>query len=318
MSSFLSAISGLSNPTTLAGTASPADLYAKLIAYEQSTCNNGTKVADALDILIAQGVASLAQVPYSDAGCSVPTPFNTFSIYGYNTLDPTDANSLKQYLYTFSVIPMAIVVYPDFEQQVGPSVYTPGDTSCSLGGHCVALVGWDDGRGAFRIQNSWGTNWGDGGYLWIAYDAFSEIVQEAYSAYGSNNLLFSQNVNGIVPGSVTTTGSSSLATAAVGGWANTSNPSTPYTVALAFTLSGPLNVSSVQVQFTAPNTSPLALVNQSVQQWAKGMILAASVTAAEDNELATPGGIFTFTVVGSDVNNLPVTTSCQATLKFFR
>jgi C1A family cysteine protease len=55
------------------------------------------------------------------------------------------------------------------------------------GGHFMTVVGYDDDiwidinqngrvdegeRGAFLIANSWGTNWGNKGFVWIAYDAF--------------------------------------------------------------------------------------------------------------------------------------------------
>ncbi|MBK8262779.1 MAG: hypothetical protein IPK80_15770 [Nannocystis sp.] len=39
--------------------------------------------------------------------------------------------------------------------------------------HAVVLVGWDDQRGAWLMRNSWGTKWGEGGYMWIKYDANS-------------------------------------------------------------------------------------------------------------------------------------------------
>lgn len=57
------------------------------------------------------------------------------------------------------------------------------------GGHFMTIVGYDDDlwidinqngtvdpgeRGAFLIANSWGTKWGNQGFIWIAYDAFLE------------------------------------------------------------------------------------------------------------------------------------------------
>jgi C1A family cysteine protease len=35
--------------------------------------------------------------------------------------------------------------------------------------HMVQLVGWDDAKGAWRLKNSWGTGWGEQGYMWIKY-----------------------------------------------------------------------------------------------------------------------------------------------------
>lgn len=35
--------------------------------------------------------------------------------------------------------------------------------------HVIQIVGWDDTKGAWRIKNSWGTDWGEGGFAWIAY-----------------------------------------------------------------------------------------------------------------------------------------------------
>jgi C1A family cysteine protease len=33
--------------------------------------------------------------------------------------------------------------------------------------HAGLLTGWDDGKHAWRIQNSWGTEWGEQGLMWI-------------------------------------------------------------------------------------------------------------------------------------------------------
>ena len=33
------------------------------------------------------------------------------------------------------------------------------------------IVGWDDTLKAWHIQNSWGPEWGEQGFMWIAYDS---------------------------------------------------------------------------------------------------------------------------------------------------
>ncbi len=49
-------------------------------------------------------------------------------------------------------------------------------------GHAMCVVGYDDDLydGAFEIQNSWGTDWGNEGYMWIKYSDFAGFVCEAY------------------------------------------------------------------------------------------------------------------------------------------
>jgi hypothetical protein len=63
-------------------------------------------------------------------------------------------------------------------------------------GHAVLIVGYDDNftieytnastketmkeKGAFRILNSWGSDWADDGYFWMTYDAAKTTGMEAY------------------------------------------------------------------------------------------------------------------------------------------
>ncbi len=59
------------------------------------------------------------------------------------------------------------------------------DSSLSVN-HAVVLVGWDDNlgsAGAWRMKNSWGTGWGEGGLMWIEYGC-SNI------GYGGNYLTY--------------------------------------------------------------------------------------------------------------------------------
>jgi hypothetical protein len=62
-----------------------------------------------------------------------------------------------------------------FEQYDGSyTLYRSGSYESD---HAVLLVGWDDalrhggGQGAWLVKNSWGTNWGNGGYFSMAYES---------------------------------------------------------------------------------------------------------------------------------------------------
>lgn len=35
--------------------------------------------------------------------------------------------------------------------------------------HAVLIVGWDDAKRAYLVKNSWGTAWGEQGYVWVEY-----------------------------------------------------------------------------------------------------------------------------------------------------
>jgi C1A family cysteine protease len=42
------------------------------------------------------------------------------------------------------------------------------------GGHATHLVGWDESRGVFMGENSWGTRWGDDGYYLLAPEVIAD------------------------------------------------------------------------------------------------------------------------------------------------
>ena len=48
------------------------------------------------------------------------------------------------------------------------------------GGHAMIAVGYDDTRKAFRIQNSWGRGFGEGGYSWLGYDFWARNTEVGY------------------------------------------------------------------------------------------------------------------------------------------
>jgi len=52
--------------------------------------------------------------------------------------------------------------------------------------HAMMLVGFDDSKKAFRIQNSWGKNdWGDNGMIWVGYNFF--VKQFCFGVWSASN-----------------------------------------------------------------------------------------------------------------------------------
>ncbi len=78
-----------------------------------------------------------------------------------------NVDAIKQAIYTYGSV--ASLVYVDDYW----SAYTGGtfnrNASSSYPNHAIMLVGWDDSRGAWKLKNSWGTGWGESGYMWMSY-----------------------------------------------------------------------------------------------------------------------------------------------------
>lgn len=71
-------------------------------------------------------------------------------------------------------VSIGFLVFPGFEL---PATNTTGDVpdpdvnlETPLGGHCVNLIGWDDGTQRFTFLNQYGTSWGNGGLGTISYN----------------------------------------------------------------------------------------------------------------------------------------------------
>jgi len=74
---------------------------------------------------------------------------------------------------------------PSFFEASG--VWTPAENfNDNFGGHAMCVIGYDDNMygGAFEIQNSWGIEWGNQGYIWIRYQDFANFTKYAYELIG--------------------------------------------------------------------------------------------------------------------------------------
>jgi hypothetical protein len=76
-----------------------------------------------------------------------------------------------------------MVIPPSFHGLYDKDLWLPSERFARIyGGHAMCIVGYDDNKdnGSFEIQNSWGTIWGNSGFIWVRYSDFISWVNEAY------------------------------------------------------------------------------------------------------------------------------------------
>ncbi len=169
--------------------------------------NNGVWYYWAYDIGIKNGVATWAEFPYDSnyrAWCLNPAVwkaaiYRRFDKEGYvaNTDQDSGIQEVKQLLVNGYVLNIPTYIYSWQYTTISDDPSTNADDAyvgkkvCywvngTSGYHAMTVVGYNDNiwvdinkngkvdpgeKGAFRIANSWGTGWGEGGYVWMAYDA---------------------------------------------------------------------------------------------------------------------------------------------------
>ncbi len=87
-----------------------------------------------------------------------------------------DVTTMKQALIDHGPLVICIHYWRDFLYYHG-GVYK-NHTGHPIGGHVVAIVGYDDSRSCWIVKNSDGTSWGEHGYFRMAYDA--NMISEWY------------------------------------------------------------------------------------------------------------------------------------------
>lgn len=161
---------------------SPKDLYLAIDASKKGSNCNGTSMQAAYDILLKRGVASLFVAPYTDLGDCSQKPLsswtqdaNNHKISNYREIS-IDINTIKSYLAQQRPVTIGVRVGDEFMTYKGGLFnYQNYNYTGMHAYHALTIVGYDDSKGpngAFKIINSWGTDWGERGFAWIDYNFF--------------------------------------------------------------------------------------------------------------------------------------------------
>lgn len=130
--------------------------------------SGGWSVGAAYDGLI-QGVVDSACFAYAATNqpCNLCTGWTArlWRIGSWHSL--TDISEMKKYLSEIGPLTTALTVYDDFYHYMS-GIYHP-ISDLLIGGHCVCVVGYDDGDRCWICKNSWGETFGEEGYFRIQY-----------------------------------------------------------------------------------------------------------------------------------------------------
>ncbi|MEY8758228.1 C1 family peptidase [Chryseobacterium tongliaoense] len=159
------------------------------------SCDGGSYTSNGLNLIKNQGVCSMVEMPYNDTECSTQpttsqkTAASTHKLVSWATVSNSNITNIKNLLSANLPIVIGITVDEEFKNLKNTGWILKKRSGKVLGGHAICVVGYDDAKQAFKIQNSWGTSWADNGYFWIDYTLFAKnqylggVVKEAYVAY---------------------------------------------------------------------------------------------------------------------------------------
>ena len=148
------------------------------------TCRFPTSTSATLDVLKNVGTLPIEEYVFDAGWCGrQPTPAEKqragrYRIKNWSRFDAADLTMVKQQLTRGVAVVFGMRVGATVMGWRGDGVITEDR---DLGGsHAMVVVGFDDDRQAFRILNSWGRNWGDGGYGWFGYDFWKRNVKVGF------------------------------------------------------------------------------------------------------------------------------------------
>ncbi|TXH58791.1 MAG: hypothetical protein E6Q89_02915 [Bacteroidia bacterium] len=165
---------------------SPEFLY-NLCKFEGSCSTAGSMYPRAFQVLKNKGIATWASMPYTDYGCSQQPNSQQYAnaanfkiaSWGHTPINNTEL--IKRLIYSGHPVMVAINTYQSVYNYNG-GIYS-SNYGQNYGGHAVCIVGYNDSMGAYKIQNSWGSSWGESGCFWVQYGFLQQLALENWCYY---------------------------------------------------------------------------------------------------------------------------------------
>jgi hypothetical protein len=173
---------------------SPFFVYESAKPSSDIYCQEGTSLYNGLEILKSTGSVKVFDYP-NQCGQNIPKTLEKkatqFKIKDFRRLFDREVKDKAQFVKKSIAENNPVVIglqccAESFQNAKGINYWQlkPTDNATPQGGHALTVIGYDDnfegGKGAFELMNSWGTEWGKGGFIWMNYEDFNKYCFEAY------------------------------------------------------------------------------------------------------------------------------------------
>ncbi len=163
--------------------------YTRRVEGTPPTEDSGAQIRNVMKVLALYGVAFESTWPYLESKFSVEPSDDAFAeasrhrlLFYYRCHDLlTIKASLAQ------GFPVAIGFTVPANMDSAPCARTgivkyPAPSESFVGGHAVLAIGYDNATELVCFQNSWGGEWGDGGFGYLPYRMFTDgFVQDCWT-----------------------------------------------------------------------------------------------------------------------------------------
>ncbi len=190
---------GITDKNTITANAlSPTYVYSIIKKEEDTNCSKGANPIYGMEALKVAGAPTLRTLPYScDPVISNEVQMEAIDyrirdyqkLFFFETQDyGVKTNATKKALTEGYPVLLGMKLPQSFFKATKTWRSLPSDKgtiAAKHGFHAMVVIGYDDTfeGGAFRVLNSWGTGWGDGGFIWVPYSEYEEWAMGALQPY---------------------------------------------------------------------------------------------------------------------------------------
>ena len=160
-----------------------------------SSCSSGSYMVTGLNLLKNKGDCSWNLMPYNNSDCSTQpnaTQDNDAAqnkAINWTTLLRNDSNGIKDALDLGFPVVVGFQVTTAFDSMWNSGGNWTTNSGTSRGGHAVCIVGYDETKQMFKVQNQWGSG-GSNGFFWVTYNLVNNnCFSEVYIVYGASPAL---------------------------------------------------------------------------------------------------------------------------------